>query len=130
MLTMEEVMDLRLDADWVVMSACNTAAAEGRGAEAFTGLSRAFFYAGTRAILASHWSVETTSARELTTGLFEYQADYPEASRATALHKTMLGLIDDRALLDPATGNQVLSYAHPVFWAPFTLIGEGANLTK
>ena len=51
LITMSEVLGLRLDADWVVLSACNTAAADGAGAEAVSGLGRAFFYAGTRAVL-------------------------------------------------------------------------------
>ena len=49
LLTMAEILDLKLNADWVVLSACNTGAAAGKGAEAISGLGRAFFYAGTRA---------------------------------------------------------------------------------
>jgi CHAT domain-containing protein len=55
LLTMGEILRLELNADWVVLSACNTGAAEGKGAEAISGLGRAFFYAGTRAILVSMW---------------------------------------------------------------------------
>ena len=73
LLTMGEIMKLRMNADWVVLSACNTGAADGAGVEAVSGLGRAFFYAGTRAILVSMWPVETTSARKLTTALFQYQ---------------------------------------------------------
>ena len=72
LLTAEEILKLNLNADWVVLSACNTGAAGGAGAEAVSGLGRAFFYAGSRAILVSMWPVETTSARELTTFGFEY----------------------------------------------------------
>ena len=46
LLTMEEILALKLDADWVVLSACNTGAGAGAGAEAASGLGRAFFYAG------------------------------------------------------------------------------------
>ena len=70
LLTVEDILALRLNADWVVLSACNTASAQGAGAEAVSGLGRAFFYAGTRALLVSNWPVESTSARELTTDLF------------------------------------------------------------
>ena len=70
---MGEIMKLKMNADWVVLSACNTGAADGAGAEAVSGLGRAFFYAGTRAILVSMWPVETTSARNLLTRLFQYQ---------------------------------------------------------
>ena len=63
---MEEILALRLDADWVVLSACNTGSGAGAGAEAASGLGRAFFYAGTRAILVTNWSVHSQSARDLT----------------------------------------------------------------
>ena len=74
LLTMEEILTLKLDADWVVLSACNTGAGAGAGAEAASGLGRAFFYAGTRAILVTNWSVHSQSARELVSDLFRRQA--------------------------------------------------------
>ena len=126
LLTMSEVLGLKLNADWVVLSACNTASGQGKGAEAISGLGRAFFYAGTRALLATYWPVETTSARALTTNLFERQATNPGQTRSEALRKTMLSLIDGKGLSD-RQGRTVFSYAHPVFWAPFSLIGDGAG---
>jgi CHAT domain-containing protein len=125
LLTMEEILALRLDADWVVLSACNTANGAGTGAEAISGLGRAFFYAGARALLVTHWPVETTSARALTTRLFTRYAAEPGLTRAKALQQAMLVLIDDGALIDPQTGKMVFSYAHPIFWAPFALVGDG-----
>ena len=83
LLTMGEILSLRLDADWVVLSACNTASGNGAGAEAFSGLGRAFFYAGTRAVLVSNWPVETTSARVLTTDLFRRQAEERSLTRCS-----------------------------------------------
>jgi len=127
LLTMSEILRLRLNADWVVLSACNTGAAEGKGAEAVSGLGRAFFYAGTRAILVSMWPVETTSARELTTGLFKYQQADQTLSRARALQKSALALIDGPGFKDPATGKIAASYAHPLFWAPFIMVGESGR---
>ena len=127
LLTMEEILRLKLNADWVVLSACNTGAAEGKGAEAISGLGRAFFYAGTRAILVSMWPVETTSARELTTGLFRYQQAEQTLSRARALQKSVLALIDGPGLKDPASGKIAASYAHPLFWAPFIVVGESGR---
>ena len=124
MLTMGEIMKLRINADWVVLSACNTGAADGQGAEAVSGLGRAFFYAGTRAILVSMWPVETTSARELTTGLFRYQRKDKMLSRARALRKSILELIDGPGLKDEANGKIITSYAHPLFWAPFIIVGD------
>ncbi len=126
LLTMAEILALKLDADWVVLSACNTAAAGGAGAEAVSGLGRAFFYAGTRALLVSNWPVETTSARALTTDLFRRQAEDPSLSRAQALQRAMLALLDGRGYVD-AEDKTVFSYAHPIFWAPFTLVGDGGG---
>ena len=126
LLTMSEVMNLRLNADWVILSACNTAAADGRGAEAVSGLGRAFFYAGTRALLVSNWPVETTSVKALTTDIFRRQAEDPSLSRAQALRRAMLGLMDGPGYVDDQ-GRTVFSYAHPIFWAPFTLIGDGGG---
>ena len=127
LLTMGEILGLRLNADWVVLSACNTGSGEGAGAEAVSGLGRAFFYAGTRALLVSNWPVETTSAKALTTGLFRLQAEDPGLSRAEALRRAMVALIDGRGYVDAATGRTVYSYAHPIFWAPFTLVGDGGG---
>ena len=70
LLTASEVAQLDLDADWVVLSACNTAAGEKGDAEALSGLARAFFYAKVRALLVSHWYVNSEAAVQLTTKAF------------------------------------------------------------
>ena len=127
LLTMGEIMKLKLNADWVVLSACNTAAADGSGSEALSGLGRAFFYAGTRAILASMYPVETTSARKLITATFRYQREDPAIPRGRALQKAMIDMIERDTLVDDATGKIVASYAHPLFWAPFIIVGEGGG---
>jgi CHAT domain-containing protein len=124
---MEEIFQLKLDADWVVLSACNTGAAEGAGAEAVSGLGRAFFYAGARAILVSMWPVETTSATKLTTGLFRYQRKNPTLPRARLLRKSILDVLDGPGLQDDATGKVVATYAHPLFWAPFVVVGDSSR---
>ena len=125
LLTMEKILGLKLDADWVVLSACNTAAGEGAGADAISGLGRAFFYAGARALLVTHWPVETTSARALTTKLFQRQGADVRLSRADTLRESMLELLDGPGHLDPASNKIAYSYAHPIFWAPFSLVGDG-----
>ncbi len=127
LLTLDEVLALRLNADWVVLSACNTAAGDGAGAEAVSGLGRAFFYAGTRAILVSNWPVETTSARLLTSDLFHRQAQSPALTRAQALRQAETALIDGPGFIDPASKATVFAYAHPIFWAPFSLVGDGGG---
>jgi CHAT domain-containing protein len=124
LLTMEEILGLRLDADWVILSACNTGAGAGAGAEAASGLGRAFFYAGTRALLVTNWSVHSQSARELVTDLFKRQAENPKIGRSEALRQAMLALMDGPGYLN-REGKTEFAYAHPLFWAPYTIIGDG-----
>jgi CHAT domain-containing protein len=113
-----EVAQLKLNADWVILSACNTAAPDGTpGAEGLSGLARAFFYAGSRALLVSHWPVLSDASVRLTTGAFEALAREPGIGRAEALRRSMLALLDDTKA--PA------GFTHPVVWAPFSLVGEG-----
>ncbi|MFO1285876.1 MAG: CHAT domain-containing protein [Rubrivivax sp.] len=113
LLRLDDVLQLRLNADWVVLSACNTAAADGRAEEALSGLARGFFFAGARSLLVTHWAVETESARRLTTGTFAYHAAHPEAGKAESLRRAMLDLMNDPR------------YRHPAYWAPFALVGDG-----
>jgi len=120
LLTMGEIMWLRLNADWVILSACNTASADGEGAEAVSGIGQAFFYAGAKSLLVTNWSVETNSAMALTTGLFSRMGSNPGMGRSEALRLTQLSLIDNLNSND-------FSYAHPFFWAPFSIIGEGST---
>jgi len=126
LLTMEEVLTLKLDADWVVLSACNTAAGVSEDAEAVSGLGRAFFYAGRRALLVTNWEVESLSARDLVTGVFKAIADDPTVTRAEALRRSMVSLMD-RPNWAEADGRTVHSYAHPYFWAPYSVIGDGGG---
>jgi CHAT domain-containing protein len=126
LLTMEEILTLKLDADWVVLSACNTGTGAGAGAEAASGLGRAFFYAGTRALLVTNWSVHSASARELVSDLFHRQAQDAKITRGEALRQAMVALIDGDGFKDNA-GKTVFSYAHPLFWAPYTIIGDGGQ---
>jgi len=127
LLTVEEILKIKLNADWVLLSACNTGAAYGVAAEAYSGLGRAFFYAGTRAILVSMWPVETTSAQKLINGLFEYQKNDKKLSRAKAFRNSMLDLIDGPGLKESVSGKIISSYAHPLFWAPFIIVGESGS---
>ncbi len=124
LLTVSKILGLRLNADWVVLSACNTASGNGAGAEAVSGLGLAFFYAGSRALLVSNWPVETSSARQLTTELFRREAATPGITRAEALRQAMLAVLDGPGMVDPITKKPVYSYAHPIFWAPFSLVGD------
>jgi CHAT domain-containing protein len=125
LLTMEQILPLKLDADWVVLSACNTAAGAQAGAEAASGLGRAFFYAGSRSLLATNWSVDSASARDLVSDVFRRQAADGTLSRSEALRQAMVALIDGPGHV--ADGNTLYTYAHPLFWAPYSLIGDGGN---
>jgi CHAT domain-containing protein len=126
LLTMEKILALKLDADWIVLSACNTAAGAGAGAEAASGLGSAFFYAGTRALLVTNWSVQSSSARELISDLFQRQSADPGLSRSEALRQAMMTLLDGAGSVDDA-GHTVYTYAHPLFWAPYSVIGDGGG---
>jgi len=126
LLTMEEILSLKLDADWVVLSACNTGSGAGAGAEAASGLGRAFFYAGTRALLVTNWSVHSQSARELVADLFKRQMADKALGRGEALRQAMMWMVDGPGYAD-ASGKTEFAYAHPLFWAPYTIIGDGGG---
>jgi CHAT domain-containing protein len=117
LLTSSEVAQLKLNADWVVLSACNTIAGDRPGAEALSGLARSFFYAGARALLVSHWAVDSEAATKLTTSTFDILKSDPKIGRAEALRQAMLRYLND--------GSKPQN-AYPAFWGPFALIGEGA----
>ncbi len=99
-------------------------AGEGAGAEAASGLGRAFFFAGTRAVLVTGWAVHSASARDLVSDLFRRQRDEPGLARAEALRRAMVELMDEGGIKAP-DGSMVATYAHPVFWAPYVIIGDG-----
>ena len=126
LLTAEEIMELDLDADWAILSACSTASPQASSNEAFSGLGRAFFYAGARSLLLSNWPVHSDSTRLLMVSLFKNEAT--ASSRAEALRAASLDIMD-RGTFDNG-GNLRFSYAHPLFWAPFTLVGDGGELRR
>jgi CHAT domain-containing protein len=116
LLDASEVAQLHLDADFVVLSACNTAAPDGRLlGEALSGLARGFFYAGARGLLVSHWAVASQPTVALTTGLFAEYAKNRSLGRAEALRRAQQALWQQAAT------------AHPALWAPFVLVGDGGS---
>lgn len=114
-LTPSEIARLKLNADLVILSACDTAASDGRPqAEGLSGLARGFFAAGARAVLASHWKIPSEPTVALTTGMIDRRAQNPQLSWAQALRQSMLELADKTG--DPAN-------AHPINWAAFIVVG-------
>ena len=123
LLKASEVAQLKMNADIVLLSACNTASGEKLGASGISSLARAFIYAGARSLLVTHWSVDSSAAAELTTGMFEVLNKNKGIGRAKAFQKSMLNLIQNA---------EQPHYSHPAFWAPFSLFGDGqtAQLTN
>jgi CHAT domain-containing protein len=115
LLTLDEVLNLKLNADWVILSACNTAAADGKADEALSGLARGFFYAGSRSLLVTHWAVESESAKELTTNTMKNYMANPTQRKAESLRQAMLTV-----MAEP-------QYQHPAYWAPYALVGDGGR---
>ena len=113
-LTSDEIGNLKLNADWVILSACNTAGGDGTpGAEAFTGLTQSFFQAGARSVIATHWAIPSLTAVKITNGTFKRLSATPDMTRGEALRQSELDVAND-----PAT-------AHPLYWGAFVLMGEG-----
>lgn len=117
LLTASEAAQLELSASLVILSACDTAGSDGTpGSEGLSGLARAFIYAGARAILVSHWPVDDYAASQLTTAMLDGMYGPGALTRAEALRRAALAILDD-------TGDARL--AHPRIWAPFVVVGEG-----
>ena len=116
LLDASEVASLSLNAELVVLSACNTAAGGGRfGGEALSGLAEAFFYAGARTLVASHWQVPSLATVRLMTGLFDRAGPQLSGGIAESLRQAQLAVASDAAT------------AHPYYWAAFTVIGDGGR---
>ena len=133
LLTASEIAQLKLNADWVVLSACNTASADSVEAEALSGLARAFFYAGAKSMIVSHWEVDDRATANLMTKIFLLMKNNPKLSHGEALQQAMLAVIESagsgssevRGLAQPRA--QVDAAFHPRLWAPFVVVGEPAK---
>ncbi|MEM7422952.1 MAG: CHAT domain-containing protein, partial [Pseudomonadota bacterium] len=132
LLEASEIVNLNLDADLVVMSACDTGAGAGQaaesqigfrgvggsyaaGGESLNGLARGFFFAGARNVLSTHWSVDDIATQTLMVSFYEQVAKDADVSIADAMRKSQTALVDGAEL------------SHPFFWAPFAIIGDGAR---
>jgi CHAT domain-containing protein len=113
-----EVLDIKMDADLVILSACNTGGPGGEGGgEALSGLARAFFYAGARGLMVTHWAVDDAAAALTVADTLRRQQ--AGAASAAALRGAQLLILDEAGRALPA------AFAHPYYWAPFVLIGDG-----
>ncbi|HET9147760.1 MAG TPA: CHAT domain-containing protein, partial [Acetobacteraceae bacterium] len=123
MLTTSDITDLRLNADLVVLSACNTGGSNGRdGGEALSGIARAFFFAGARALMVTQWAVnDQVSSYLVATTLQRLAAD---GQSAASLRAAQLALIEGAGHGMPA------DLADPFYWAPFVVIGDGGTSTQ
>ncbi|GAK59048.1 TPR repeat protein [Candidatus Vecturithrix granuli] len=122
LLEMSEILGLDLNADLVVLSACNTASGTGeedRG-EGFAGLTRSFMYAGARSLFVTQWSVESSSAKTLVQTTFRQMS---AASKVEALAQAKRDMIKGQKSVQ-FSPNLRVSLAHPLFWAPYILVGE------
>ncbi|SJM94498.1 CHAT domain-containing protein [Crenothrix polyspora] len=129
-LTAGEAAALDLDADWVLLAACNTATLQGTS-EGLSQLSKGFFVAGARSVLASQWPVEANAMQHLTRHLFNDLHDHPTLSRAEALQHSMQQVINRETRCNwkcklGLEGKYIPS--HPAYWAPFVILGEGGAI--
>jgi len=142
-LTVKEIFEMELNADLVVLSGCETGLGKLSRGDEFVGLTRAFIYAGTPSVVASLWKVEDSSTAAL---MGSFYKNLKTMSKSEALRQAQLDLIRGKvgadllamrgvggitkgggtpevASLSPASTS--LSAAHPYFWAPFVLVGDG-----
>jgi len=116
-LSASEIALLKLDADLVILSACNTAAGGAEGSEALSGLARSFFYAGARALFVSHWAVNSAATVRLITMALSAMAADAKIGPAEALRGSISAFI--------ARGSD--AEVHPANWAPFVVVGGAAR---
>jgi len=110
LLQVYEVFNLKLNADLVVLSACETGLGKEVKGEGLIGLTHAFLYARTPSVLVSLWNVQDRSTADVMVKFYQ-QLDRGQ-DKTEALRQAKLKLIQNSR------------YAHPYYWAPFILIGE------
>jgi hypothetical protein len=111
LLDVVKIPNLHLDADMVVLSACDTGVSAG-GNETLGAMVTSFVQAGARNLVVSNWHVESKATEDLMTTMFAQKG----VSQADAL------AIAERSMMS-SSGR----YAHPYFWAPFVVVGDGAK---
>ncbi|MDA9670887.1 CHAT domain-containing protein [Paracoccaceae bacterium] len=112
LLTASEIRNLDFNADLIVLSACNTAAGDGESDEGLSGLASAFIFAGAKSVMASHWSIESNTTKNLMTSFFHNLKSKQTPNKAEALRLAMQKIASQE------------QFSHPIFWAPFVLVGQ------
>ena len=116
LLEASEIASLRINADIVVLSACNTAGSSGRfGGDSLSGLAEAFFFAGARSLVVSHWQVPSRATASLMSAMFESLGPDLKTGSALSLRDAQKSLI------------KIENTAHPFFWAAFVVVGDGID---
>jgi CHAT domain-containing protein len=116
LLTVDDIVGLKLNADWILLSACNTGLTEVGSTESLSAMSRAFFAAGAKSVLATQWAVESASAKQLVVStLTHYSGTGSGLGKAQAL---------SLAQRDMASGKYGALFRHPYFWSAYFLTGE------
>ena len=122
LLDIEDILGLKLDSELVVLSACNTGGpALESGGESLSGLARAFFFAGARSLIVSHWLAEDTTTSDLMKRMFKKIKAGEVVGWARALRDAQLTLLED------ANNPKLRIRSHPLLWAVFTVVGDGAQ---
>ncbi|KGB57616.1 CHAT domain-containing protein [Sphingopyxis sp. SE2] len=125
LLTATEAARLTLSADWVILSACNTASVENSGGgDSLSALARGFLYAGADALLASHWRVSDQATAVLTVETLTARRANPGTSRAEALQMGMKAVRSGKRADGSAVAGWKAGWAHPAAWAAFTNIAN------
>jgi CHAT domain-containing protein len=121
LLTASAVVGLDLDANAIILSACNSGGPnESTAGDSLSGLARAFFYAGARAMLVTHWSISDQSSAYLVVDTLRRYAEGKTGGLALALAETQRNMLNEAGRSLPA------NLAHPFYWAAFALIGDGS----
>ena len=121
LLTASRLLELDLDANLVILSACNSGGGDGKSGESLSGLARSFFFAKARSLMVTHWPVDDKFGSALVQLTVLGMKEKPELGVTAALRDTQLEILD--AIASGKNPNTAL--AHPYYWAPFAVVGEG-----
>lgn len=125
LLTASDLTEIKLDADLVILSACNSGGSDGKltGGESLSALARSFFYGGARGLMITHWEVSDQAATFITADTLRRLKAEPGLSGAEALQSAQVDVLEKAGKGLPA------EFAHPFYWAPFALIGQSGTQT-